>query len=495
MHHFYYDETEHSRIINYDTVKANNYYDNFVTSIVGWKVEDEKEIYDKYIEFEHKYDFRKKDGELKSLTMKQKDFQYGFASLNKNTIGFYEDLLEIFDEKIIIYLSVFSKIEYIINQLFKNYHNSLFVDVDYMKYSIVKFIVVYHPKNVIESIYDNKRNFIYELREFIKDRIEKNKRNIQLKQNENKAFEQILLLLNEIEAPETFEWNYVPSFDGFDKLLKEMNIKEYTITIDKEGESSKTLEAAQKIGIMNAIEGESIEFIGVRIADMLAGLIAKFMKALKKSLDNDYNNMRKKLLNYRWFKLNKRQAILYKKLYKIICVDNKYWYNTYSGAYSDDLIVFISFLQYISKVESMEGLTDQECLLQSEYFNSYACRSLQIHYERMRNKIPIEVIPDSVEDFFENSKGAKVYKDISKQPILNIKEGSNEYKVLSVGINNVGNPLVTIEDGEEIVCYRIPDEYREWAMTIVGIASIGENLFPEIVRFYLIDGKYYADIL
>ena len=43
MYHFYYDETEHSRIINYDTVKANNYYENFVTSIVGWKVEDEKE--------------------------------------------------------------------------------------------------------------------------------------------------------------------------------------------------------------------------------------------------------------------------------------------------------------------------------------------------------------------------------------------------------------------------------------------------------------------
>lgn len=36
---FYYDETEHSRKINYSTVSAENYYDNFVTMIVGWSSE------------------------------------------------------------------------------------------------------------------------------------------------------------------------------------------------------------------------------------------------------------------------------------------------------------------------------------------------------------------------------------------------------------------------------------------------------------------------
>lgn len=37
---FYYDESEHSRKISYKTVMAPNYYDNFVTMIVGWS--DEK---------------------------------------------------------------------------------------------------------------------------------------------------------------------------------------------------------------------------------------------------------------------------------------------------------------------------------------------------------------------------------------------------------------------------------------------------------------------
>ena len=150
---FSYDETEHSRKINYETVTANNYYDNFITGIVGWKAEEDECISDRYLAFESKYAYRKKDGELKSQTMKVKDFRLGFASLNNHTIEFYEDLVSLFDEKIIIYFSVFSKIEYVISQLFVNYHSSMFVDVDYMKYSIIKAINVYRPQNVM--IYKN----------------------------------------------------------------------------------------------------------------------------------------------------------------------------------------------------------------------------------------------------------------------------------------------------------------------------------------------------
>ena len=41
---FYYDESEHSRKINYNTVTAPNYYDNFVTVIVGWSKEKKKKF-------------------------------------------------------------------------------------------------------------------------------------------------------------------------------------------------------------------------------------------------------------------------------------------------------------------------------------------------------------------------------------------------------------------------------------------------------------------
>ena len=275
---FFYDETEHSRKINYETVTANNYYDNFITGIVGWKAEDDKCISDRYLAFESKYDYRKKDGELKSQTMKAKDFRLGFASLNNRTIELYEDLVSLFDEKIIIYFSVFSKIEYVISQLFVNYHNSMFVDVDYMKYSIIKAINVYRPQNVIEAIYKEPQIFVKELRSFLEDRIIKNQANTALKEHENQAFQEILLLLEDTEVPETLDWSYFAPFDGFKKLLTEMNVNEYQLMIDREGKESHTLNSAKNVGLKNVIEEDSKDYVGIRMADILAGLISRMMQ-------------------------------------------------------------------------------------------------------------------------------------------------------------------------------------------------------------------------
>ena len=36
---FFYDETEHSRKINYETVTANNFYDFLISGFVGGKAE------------------------------------------------------------------------------------------------------------------------------------------------------------------------------------------------------------------------------------------------------------------------------------------------------------------------------------------------------------------------------------------------------------------------------------------------------------------------
>lgn len=59
----------------------------------------------------------------------------------------------------------------------------------------------------------------------------------------------------------------------------------------------------------------------------------------------------------------------------------------------------------------------------------------------------------------------------------------------------MGVPLVTISENDKPICYRLPAEYYEWTLTVVGMANSGEKLFPEEVVFSLIDGRYYADIL
>lgn len=121
--------------------------------------------------------------------------------------------------------------------------------------------------------------------------------------------------------------------------------------------------------------------------------------------------------------------------------------------------------------------------------------SLNERYKIMRNKLPIDPIVEDDNGYFYNQRGAKVYKDINKQPMLPFQSGHNEFYVLSVGFSQNGTPLVTISENDKPICYRLPNEYSDWTMTVVGAANMGERLFPSKVLFSLIGGRYLVNIL
>ena len=172
---FYYDESEHSRSIGFKTVTAENFYDNFITVIVGWKSQNEQKIQEQYCDFEQKYIDRHPDKELKNKTIQPKQLRYGFASTAKGNIAFFDDFLKLFSNDVYIYISTFSKVEYIVNQLFKDYKNSLLFDMDMMRYSIIKALVIYKPRELVDAIYNNPENIVGAMKTFFKDRIEKTK--------------------------------------------------------------------------------------------------------------------------------------------------------------------------------------------------------------------------------------------------------------------------------------------------------------------------------
>ncbi|WP_242835401.1 hypothetical protein [Desulfitobacterium sp. PCE1] len=211
-HNFYYDESEHSRKINHNTITADNYYDNFIAVVVGWHSKNETELFGRYAAFEEKYKHRQSKGELKSTTIKQGQLKNGFASLNSSNIGLLEDFLSIFYEKTLIYLAVISKVEYLISQLFENYQNTVFADMDAFRYSIVKSLLEYQPKEILEGIFDNTADLLSSLKVFFGNKIEQNKSNIKLKEKENETFKQILILLDDIQTVKTIDWNYDIAF-------------------------------------------------------------------------------------------------------------------------------------------------------------------------------------------------------------------------------------------------------------------------------------------
>ncbi len=66
--------------------------------------------------------------------------------------------------------------------------------------------------------------------------------------------------------------------------------------------------------------------------------------------------------------------------------------------------------------------------------------------------------------------------------------------MLSVGFSKESIPVATIEEHEQVYCYRLPAGLSEWIMTIVGYANMKMNLFPAKVIFIKHNGKLYADI-
>lgn len=67
---------------------------------------------------------------------------------------------------------------------------------------------------------------------------------------------------------------------------------------------------------------------------------------------------------------------------------------------------------------------------------------------------PVDTIS---KDYFLNQQGAKVYFDISKQPLLYIPKGRIVCDVLSVGCSRELIPFITIEEACKSKCYRLPN--------------------------------------
>ncbi|WP_312832512.1 hypothetical protein [Sedimentibacter saalensis] len=495
-YNFYYDESEHSRKINYKTITADNYYDSFIAVVVGWRSEYETDLFSRYTAFEEKYKYRKSKGELKSTTIRQNQLEHGFASLNNDNVSLLEDFLALFDEKTLIYYAIISKIEYIIRQLFEDYKNSFLVDMDAMKYSITKAMVLYQPADIINGFYENTGELVTLLKKFFTVQIQKDKANEALKKEEIEQYSQILLLLDDVSTIKTIDWNYDILFNGFKKYLTERSIDNYSLTIDKEGENGNTAKAAERKCLTAVAEADSLTSCGIRMADMLAGLISKLLKALHIALryTSEEKQVSKKILNSSWFEISEQQLSLYKRLHNVVVDLNASWYKAFSGIYSDDMILLIAFLNFMSHFESVETL-QRDIAMQGEYFNAYACESLFDYYKRMHNKLPIDPVDRTSKEYFLNRRGAKIYFDINKQPSLEITKERIVCSVLAVGCSQEMIPLITIAEAGNVNCYRLPIELSEWAMTLVGLANKGVNLFPSKVVFSKTKDGLYADIL
>lgn len=495
---FYYDESEHSRKINQKTISASNYSNNFISVIIGHSNNHKGNIEERFTSYRDKYKSRLVRNEFKSTSLKLNN---GFSSINKHNMAFINDFLDMIEADILVYFSVINKIEYVTNQIFNNYQNTLLINMDNVRYSISKAVSLYKPQNVIHAMY-NEGDIIEELKIFFRERIEKNNSNMVLKKRENLMFHNLILILDDYNKDFNIDWEYRISFDGFKKYLLDKKIKNYQLILDKEGhvnEDSLTLIAAKNIGIINVIEDDSKNHIGIQIADLLAGIISKMIKMIDESLS--YKNINeatsKKLLPKEWFEINENQFALYKKMSRIVTQLNNSWYKSYSGVYADGLIQFISLLNYFDSYEDWGKYQKISLATHAEKYNTLAINKLEKHFDTISFKLPIEPLVEE-NGIYYNQKGAKCYSDWRRHEFLEIPktESGKVYDVLSAGFfGRLEQPNITIEVNNQAECYLLPSELFNWTVNCVGLANLGENVLPSKVRFSIINNQYDAEIL
>lgn len=161
-----------------------------------------------------------------------------------------------------------------------------------------------------------------------------------------------------------------------------------SLYIDHEGEYdeiSSAVEAALTVGFKGAIDADSVDVAGLRIADIMAGLIMNFTKAIHNDLVyiDISDGLNRKLLSRDWFDINDLDFELYGRISRILhnnCFSDHGEVPVYTSYYPDDLITFISFIDCINSYKTLSFLRKHTDFLQNEV-QSIAISNLQMYFK------------------------------------------------------------------------------------------------------------------
>ncbi|QIL46194.1 hypothetical protein G7081_03455 [Vagococcus coleopterorum] len=349
----------HEKRLNLADDNMSSYVANLfsVKNSVKGKVEDE---YKKII---NGFERQNKSSELKGQQILKSHFNYGIANMHTKEVNFYTELLKILIENDCSNLCfAISKFSIVVNVRFSKWLLELQRDrhihnVHLIKYSITKFFEIESSQELNELLFDNNISnkefisaLIKELKEFI-DIHSRNKRmEMQISEYKNmvKVFKQHKHRLSEIDFDEVqFDWEQF-------KWSIDLWVTENKVVNNWEGEENQLFLdegipdlGFSELGFTDVLKGqESHQHIGLQITDMLVALIGKQITKMGSALRYDAENPSVTTnLPKEWFEMDEEN-------YKLICLLNKYLnqgqYSLIYDTFFDDLLIFTSYLEYIS---------------------------------------------------------------------------------------------------------------------------------------------------
>lgn len=415
MYNFYFDESSHTRAISFQYNKGVNIFnditdkvnDLFIGVFIGVKDEHHFEIEHQFLNIENHIKNvlgLNIEQEFKGETIKTNKFKHGFNSVHKTLIPFYKNFLDFLDnDKVIIHMHMFSKTEFMLTSYFQNigFDNRVNINKGTFIYTIIKFLFHYRKIDLLQKMFDSENNISEEFLESLKwelIQIIAKAKTIKRMEREIHAFEQLLEALYfaniTVNPMRKYKWDYTELFEGFDLLLKELNIynSQVLLQLDPEG-TNEIINLAKLQGFKSAESNlESDKCSMIRIADVFSNLLFKFSYNLYESLkeeaytgvsNRDFTS--KRLVDKQWFDIKREEVfLLYVQFYKVLEKRKDIYWTAYSGIYMDYTVITFAIISYIgNEFKSFEDFNSFDAIQHQENFNNYICMQLEERYKRL----------------------------------------------------------------------------------------------------------------
>lgn len=399
-YNFYYDEAFHDRKITESktnkgelNIENNDQSDNFISVNIGLPCHLTEKYLKKQLLFESnakKILGIENHNEFKGSTIRKRNFKFGIASFNQNTIEIYSNFFNLFDNSFIFQISILNKFEFLISSIIEEISSTVPINIKNFTYSLVKILNIYKNKELISVLLNpqsNRKDVINNILSLLDEIIEHNK-NIDRKIQEVHAAKNIknILITTDftIKTRNQYPWNYSQGIHGLLLLLQELKIKQESITLYIDQEDN-TVISAKNYNFKKVVSVDSKECVGVRIADIWSNFIGRFLKSIEDEYKEDWDLeetktkiAERRILSAKWFKLTEDQYNLYKIIADIFFIRQYHW-TLQTNKYPGYTTTFMTLIYYIGReYSSYKDFKSIDLETHREYFNA-------MNYQRERD--------------------------------------------------------------------------------------------------------------
>jgi len=272
--------------------------------------------------------------------------------------------------------------------------------IDNIFYSLVKYLVTddlnHNFRNVLFKKDVKTKNILDVLKKELENFSERNK-TIDNRAIQVNSFNELVNILKKYPVPysmyqyDTFQYTFDQLTYGLELDLLTLNGVEYGTGKHRLfPDDDAPVDEFKKIEFLCVEDSvKSEDTPGVRMADILAGLIAKILVPLNMDLGrdkDDLNNIKK--LPKEWFEMTDLSLTVIKKLQQLMFSRK---YQIIHGIYGDHFIALQSYVYFISKFKNVQEIEQQKDIVNE--FHNYLVSQLASYFKdilenvEMRNKM------------------------------------------------------------------------------------------------------------